>query len=158
MIKLDEKEEPKLTLWQMMKLTNEDCLDITDEDWDWGIAMCVNLDKDAEEGEEPDWYDRFMKVICMNINVIKYQPDYYTITDIAKFMWDNKDIFEPWFNENNGEGYRPKDYPELEPNADTGFYEAYMEPMECLIAGNYSDEDYKELYRLFEAKSKKEVN
>lgn len=142
-MKIKEEEMPKMSLYQLMKLTKEDCLDITGEDWDWGTAMCINLDSN----DETDGYNNLMKLICMNIDVIKYQPDWYTITTIEDFMWDNKDVFEPWFNKNNRMGYRPKDYKHIDPKEDSGFYEAYMEPLESLICGNYSDSDYHDLYK-----------
>ena len=150
-IKLDNSPAPEMTLWQLMQMLHNGDLDITGTRWDWGTCMCVDL----EPGEDEDYYNKFMRLICMNIKVLKYKPDWYTQTTIEDFMWNNRDIFKPFFNENNRVGYRPKDYKGISPDADTGFYEAYMEPLESLMVGNYTDEDYEYLYKQFEAKAAK---
>lgn len=120
-------------------------LDIADDTYDIGIYFdCARSWKEAKDG-----YDKFMLLLGCNILVKKYNPDWYTVCYISEFMWDNRDIFDPFFNENNREGYRPMDYKDLNPEKDSGFYEAYIQPFESLLSGGYSDEDYQTLYDAF---------
>jgi len=146
------EKEKLLSLWDTMKKYDNCCLDITGKEWDWGVAVCLDLE---EPEDESDYYCMFMHYVCINIQVTKYVPDWYTQTTIEEFLWENRDVFEPFFNENNREGYRPKDYDQIDPNEDTGFYEAYMMPMESLISGNYSESAYKRLYKKLIEKDKK---
>ena len=140
-----------MTLYEASQLSEG--LDITDKIWDIGIYF--ECPANWEEATD-DSYDRFMLLLGCNIKVAKWRPKGYTICDIAGFMWENRDVFGPFFNENNREGYRPADYgdsEELDPEEDSGFYEAFMQPFESLLAGNYTDEDYQELYEKLSMKA-----
>ena len=130
--------------------------DICDSDWD----LCVYFETSETEEPDEDAYDRFMRVIALNLLIDepeRYVPaDGYPSCRIADFMWENRDIFEPFFNENNRDGYRPEDYDELSPSFDSGFYEAYMMPFESLVVGNYTEEDYDYLTKKFREKAQTE--
>jgi hypothetical protein len=59
------------------------------------------------------------------------------------------DAFKKFFNEENREGYRPMDYENADDStSDDGFYEAYLEGLESLLIGNYSEDDYEKLVLL----------
>ena len=136
------KDIPRNSLWQLIATINTD-LDICDRDWDMGVAFWT--EKDPLHDKEADGYDKLMFIIAANTIYDEYRKDWYTPVNLGTFMWENRDIFDPFFNKNNRAGYRPKDYDELDPEADTGFFEAYMQPLESLIVGNYSDRAYEEL-------------
>ena len=129
--------------------TNGEGFDIGDKEWDWGIYF--GCPRDFHTGKDPDgnddYYDNLMLLFALNIKCYKLQPTWYTVCGVGEFIKENLKVFKKFFNKHNREGYRPKDYKEADdPTVDAGFYEAYMQPMESLIAGNYSYSDYKELY------------
>jgi len=118
-------------------------LDICDDTFDWGTFFC------CEENWEQckDYYDKFMLLLALNIKCVTIRNDWYSPCLVKEFIMENISVFKKFFNENNREGYRPQDYENADDgDADEGFFEAYMEPMESLLVGNYSEDDYKELY------------
>lgn len=140
--KIPERSMKKL--YELMRDIKFDGCDVSDTVWDWGTFFSCAKNWEACN----DAYDRFCLLLALNVDVIgPYQEDWYTACDWGKFMWDNNDVFGPWFNKHNREGYRPKDYKGLDPKKDTGFYEAYMQPLESLLCGNYSEESYDELFK-----------
>ena len=148
-ITLKIPEKTIATLYEASQVTGG--LDIADKDWDMGVYFeCPKSWEEANDG-----YDKFMLLLGCNIRVEQFSEDWYTTCYIAEFMWENRDVFDKFFNENNRKGYRPMDYKDLDPEADTGFYEAYMEPFESLLIGNYSDDDYMTLYKMLAAKAEK---
>lgn len=149
MITLQIPELKVQTLYEACLLTNG--LDIADRDWDMGIYFeCGKTWNDAV-----DWYEKLMMIFGINIRVERMDTVGYTTCMIADFLWENRDVFDVFFNEHNRHGYRPKDYNNLDPELDTGFFEAYMQPFESLLAGNYTDDDYKELYQMLSDKAAK---
>lgn len=148
-------EVPQLiptTLYNAIMMTNGEGFDICDDVWDWGIYFGCPKSFEECESKDPDmeydWYEALMLLFALNITCTKIQPKWYSVCLITQFIKDNIDVFRKFFNENNREGYRPMDYENAEDDTvDDGFYEAYMQPMESLIAGNYSYSDYEELYK-----------
>lgn len=128
-----------MTLYEIISFSGG--FDICDEDWDWGIYF--DFTKDSN-----DSYDKCMEFMAKNIEVIKLKKDWYSPCKVAEFIGNNLEAFKKFFNEENREGYRPMDYENADDRAsDDGFFEAYMEGMESLIAGNYTDSDYEKLLK-----------
>ena len=133
--------------WRLDAGDNDVEYDVCDDGWDWCCCLCFN--KIPEQGS--DSYTRFCTWLAKNLELDDPKDcldnfAYYGVTcKVADLMWAHRDVFEPFFNENNKRGYRPKDYGDIDPDADEGFYEAYMMPLESLIVGNYSEEDYSQL-------------
>lgn len=133
--------------WRLDAGDNDVEYDVCDDGWDWCCCLC--FPKIPEQGS--DSYTRFCTWLAKNLELDDPKDcldnfAYYGVTcKVADLMWTHRDVFEPFFNENNKRGYRPKDYGDIDPNADEGFYEAYMMPLESLIVGNYSEEDYAQL-------------
>ena len=136
------EKKPNKTLYE--RIVEEDGIDLADVDWDW----CTFIDCPTSWEEAKDGYDKFTLLCALNMII-----DENDCADVAAFLWENRDIFEPFFNKKNRSGYRPMDYEDISPDEDGGFYEAYMVPMENLICGNYSDKDYQELYEAFVKKA-----
>lgn len=119
--------------------------DICDDEYDWGVYM--DCYKSWEECD--DYYDRIILLFALNIRCVKYNDDWYSPCKVSEFIAENIKAFRQFFNEENREGYRPMDYENADDShSDEGFYEAYMMPLESLIAGNYSEDDYEKLYKL----------
>lgn len=137
--------------WRFDYDDNDAEYDVCDSDWDW----CCCLDFQKITSKDSDSYTRFCTWLAKNLELddpADYQGDIKqdrapcSVTcKVADLMWAHRDVFEPFFNENNKRGYRPKDYGDIDPDEDGGFFEAYMVPLESLIVGNYSDEDYSQL-------------
>ena len=143
-------KKPKLmemSLYAALKNKEMDGCDICDNDWDWGIYLGFPEDVDSvEECKEP--YDAFCLLLALNLKTKVVRPDWYTPCNVCEFIEENRKAFDKFMNEENREGYRPKDYEEpLKANEDDGYYEVYMATMENLIAGNYSDSDYEKLVK-----------
>lgn len=131
--------------WRLDAGDNDVEYDVCDNGWDWCCCLCFQ--KLPEQGS--DSYVKFCTWLARNLEI--EDPDEYTeepctvTCKVADLMWKHRDVFEPFFNENNRYGYRPADYGDIDPDEDEGFYEAYMTPLESLIVGNYSEEDYSKL-------------
>lgn len=140
------------TLWDLSikfdKDDNDASYDVYDSSWDWGCCLIFN--KYPEEGDGA--YERFCCWLAHNLELDPDDADVYSeerpdavTCKAADLMWKHRDVFEPFFNEQNKRGYRPKDFGEIDPDCDDGFFEAYMLPLESLMVGNYSESDYAEL-------------
>lgn len=125
-------------------------VDVGDVDWDWeAYFSCKNPDDESEEFV--DAYDSFMYLLGELTPVTRIRADedsksYFVIADFSGMLWNHREVFEKFFNEQNRVGYRPCDYPGCRYDEDSGFYEAFMMPLTGLMAGVYAEEDYQELY------------
>lgn len=139
-----EMKRNGITLYDMIQLAGGG-FDIADEDWDWGVYMdCRDSWEECE-----DYYDKLMLLMAEHIICLNYNSDWYSPCQVAKFITKHIEAFTKFFNEENREGYRPLDYAgSADAEKDDGFYEAYMMPLESLIAGNYSEDNYEKLYKL----------
>lgn len=141
-----KKDEP---LYDAVRRT--DGLDICDSVYDWGIFVYCEESLDKCN----DWYDAFMYVFCVNVICEKQVSDWYSPCRVTEFVKENMKAFKKFFNKENREGYRPKDYENSDdPDVDEGFFEAYLEGMESLLAGNYCDRQYRDLIQLLAGKEK----
>ena len=140
---------PKLSdvsFYEAMRSAGMDGCDICDVDWDWGIYLGVPEAGSLDECE--DSYDKLMLLFCLNIRCKEVRPDWYSPCYVAAFVEENRAAFDKFLEEENREGYRPSDYDApLKADEDEGYYEVYMQSMECLIAGNYCESDYEKLVR-----------
>ena len=118
-------------------------LDITGEDWDWGINFYCEPSLDECE----DYYDKVMYLIGCNVYVTKLVTDWYTCTTIEQFVIDHKQTFIKFMQEI----YRPEyiiDWDSL-PEDEEEFYEEFIDGlMVPLIAGDFTESDYGVLYNL----------
>lgn len=138
-------EQQETSLYEALVAERMDGCDICDVDWDWGIYLGIPDGAKSIDSCE-DGYDKFCFILCLNLKTKGIQPEWYTPCNVCGFIEEHRATFEEFFNEKNREGYRPSDYEgPLKPDEDKGYYEAFMEPMESLIAGNYSESDYDEL-------------
>lgn len=137
--------QPKNTsLYEALIANRMDGCDICDVDWDWGIYLGIPEAKSVEDCE--DGYDKLMLLLALNLKTTGINRDWYTPCNVCEFIEENRKAFDRFLEEENREGCRPSDYDhELSPKKDDGYYEVYMESMECLIAGNYAEEDYDKL-------------
>ena len=137
-------ELKETSLYEALLANRMDGCDICDNDWDWGIFLSLP-DGDSVESCE-DGYDKFCMLLCLNLRCKGIKHNWYTPCNVAGFIEEHRAVFEEFFNEENREGYRPSDYEgPLKANEDKGYFEAFMEPMESLIAGNYCESDYDKL-------------
>ena len=146
MITTEIKPEANRPLYEVIREVNQDGFDICDNDWDWGTYFGCEMSWEKCR----DFYEKCMLLFALNIKCIIFNDNWYSPCLVKEFIWENKEVFTKFFNEENKEDYRPMDYEghELDPNVDDGFYEAYMEPMESLIEGNYSERQYKKLFEM----------
>lgn len=123
----------------------EECFDIYDEDWDWCVAIDLWLDDSSGERAPSD---RFIEWLARNLEWISGDST-SCVCNAAEFMWEHREVFNPFFEENNVRWARPSAYKHLDPDEDSGFFEVYLCSLESLIVGNYSDEDYSRLLNAF---------
>lgn len=139
-------ETPKLenfSLYEMIMATGGEGFDCCDIDWDFAVFMtCEKTFEDCH-----DYYDKFMLLLCLNVQCEKYKEQWYSPCDFVSFFEANKKAINRFLNEENREGYRPKDYKHLDKNEDSGYYEVYFLSFENLINGNYCESDYEKLYK-----------
>ena len=144
------------SLYEVLKLQGHEDTDICDDIWDW----CSNLGYGSYDSfEEIDnhfgkdniegYYFKFILLCCLNIKVVKPQPQWYTVCKVSEFIDNNRKAFDKLMNEVNRDGFRPKDYDHFIEKDDKEelFYDVYMRTFENLIIGNYSDNDYKKLVK-----------
>lgn len=146
---LTKPEIPEeISFWQACKYNNLDGADICDTDWDWGIYLGFPENADSLE-ECEDGYDRFCLMLALNLKCKNLRQNWYTPCNVCGFIEAHRQTFEDFFNRKNREGYRPSDYEgPLKADEDDGYYEAFMQPLESMLAGNYCDEDYEELVKM----------
>lgn len=140
-------EIPKIenkTIYETLRLCNVNDMDICDDDWDWGI--CVQCEDNFEQCH--DYYDKFMLLFCLNVVCLKFNREWYSPCKVCDFIEQNRKAFDKFLNEENRESCRPMDFTsKLCCDEDNGYYEIYMQSLEQLIAGQYSERQYEKLYK-----------
>ena len=135
-----------VTLYEALRAANMDECDISDFDWDWGNCIVLPEAKSIEECE--DAYEKFILLVALNLKT-KAIERWYTPCDVCGFIEENRAAFERFFNEENREGYRPKDYEgPLKPDEDEGYFEAFMLPLGSLLNGDYCEDNYEKLVNM----------
>lgn len=132
------------SIYETLRMCGHSDMDFCDNDWDF----CVNMGCENTFEECRDYYDKFMLLLCLNIKCLKVNEKWYSPCDFVSFFEENKEAINKFLNEENREGFRPKDYKNLKPNEDSGYYEVYFMSFENLINGNYYESDYEKLYKL----------
>ena len=112
--------------------------DISDETYDWGTYISYTEDPE-------DDYERFMNFVMENTEMVSYNSDWYSPCKVTEFMLKYIDAFTKFFEEENGEAYRPSSYPGTDWANDETFYDVFLTSLESLLIGNYSEEDYSKL-------------
>jgi hypothetical protein len=151
--KTTEIQKGVTTLYEAIHKDDSMGLDITDQEGGWDMEAYLGCEKSWEATQ--DSYDRLMLLFACNIKVEGYHPDWDTQCYIADFLWENRRVFEKFFNKHNANEYRPIYFQrelqrrgkDLSPDEDTGFYESFIKPFISLVEGYYSPDDYEELFR-----------
>ncbi|MGN1337359.1 MAG: hypothetical protein ACI4WW_02675 [Candidatus Coprovivens sp.] len=137
-----------LKLFEFLELIDIDCLDICDDIWDWGVGFCI---PNIENKNDFDYYDKFIMLLAHNIEIIKYQKNWYSQCNITKFIMENLKAFTQFMEEENIDEYNPSKYLENEDEKDITddnsiIIDVYLPTLESLIIGNYSNSDYEKIY------------
>ena len=127
----------------LAKILDGECIDITGQIFDWGIAFgcSTSLEKCT------DYYDRIQFLFGCNIKLIKLVPNWYTQTTIENFIFEHRKVFEKFMEETYKEEYI-YDWSTIQ-NESEEFYDVFLDLMQGLICGNFSEEDYELLWNLF---------
>lgn len=131
-----------MKLIEFMEFSDNYGFDITDDIWDWGNYF--ETPRNFKECEN-DYYNLLMWHFANNIEIVKYQEDWYSICKVSEFIYKNIKAFNKFMNEENREGYRPNEYEEIESADDGLMVDIYLPTFENLINGNYSDDGYKKI-------------
>ena len=123
--------------------------DIADDVFDSGVYFDCNIVPVKDE----DAYEKVMRWIGENVEVVKFQTEGFTICKITDFIIKNRAVFDEFFNQVHIEEYQPRNFKELTDD-DEEFYDIYITPFEGLIVGSYSDRDYELLLTIIEKYSK----
>ena len=113
--------------------------DIGDYTFDSGIYF--ECDSNETLPINADSYDYCMRWLAENIEVYRFEPEWFTICHITEFIIENRQVFDELLNKIHVAQWQPKNYKQYT-EEDEEFYDMYIEPLEGLISGNYSDHDY----------------
>ena len=113
--------------------------DVYDTEIDMGVAFVFDCD------EEPtDNYEKFLSILADNVVVKDAFKDGALTCDFSGFYKPYNDKINDWYRKNGG-------HQEFE--GEEGYYDLVL-ATEGLVAGYYSEEDYKELCDIFTSKKK----
>lgn len=135
----------RISLYELFDLCDLDDTDICDDVYDWAVNFSCIVNK----SDCLDYYDKLMRLFATKIECNKYRPNGYTNCFVSQFIKDNMFVFTSFLNEENREYCRPKDYDDID---DDVFYDIYMQSIEQLITGGYSDRQYEVLYKMLGGK------
>lgn len=145
-LKLEPTDLPAMSFYDAMRVFKLDGCDITDPVWDWGVYLAKPEALSLKSARDP--YDKFLLILALNLQFDQYVPDWYSPCRVCEFIEANRQAFDKFLDEENQEGCRPSDYSEpLRSNEDEGYFEVYMQSMEGLIAGQYSEGGYAKLVK-----------
>lgn len=139
------------TLLEQMKLIG-DGFDIGDDVYDFGTYFGCEYEKPE------DYYDKCLTLIASEIELVKYQPKWFSTCKITDFIKKHQTKIDKWLNENFVEDWTPKHFQKeygVKKLTDDNeiFYELYIvEFFEKLCVGAFSEADYKEIYELLGGK------
>lgn len=139
----------KISLYELFGLCNLDSVDIADNTYDFAVNFACNLDKNKCK----DYYDKLMRMFAIGIECGNFEIWSSPVAhcDIVAFIRQHYTSFNVFMSHNNRDGYKPQEYDLVEEDTDL-WYDLYMNTFESLVIGNYSDEQYKELYQLMGGK------
>lgn len=127
----------------LAKILDGECIDITGQIFDWGIAFgcSTSLDKCT------DYYDKIQFLFGCNIKLIKLVPNWYTQTTVENFIFEHRKVFEKFMEKTYKEEYI-YDWSTIK-NESEEFYDVFLDLIQGLICGNFAEEDYEILWNLF---------
>lgn len=131
-----------MKLMEFMNFSNQYGFDIAADIFDWGVYFETPQPNKAE-----DYYGKLMVFFAEHIEMKNYRKDWYSICEIEKFIMEYLEQFTKFMDEENKEDYRPSNYEPLKDIEDYLMYDIYIPTLESLIVGNYSEQDYKKLYK-----------
>lgn len=139
----------KITLYELFDLTKMDSVDIADNVWDFMTNFGCKVKKDKCK----DYYDKLMRLFAINIECNHFELRSSPVAHcyISEYISKNINAFNTFMGKNNRDGYKPSEYKLVEEETDL-WYDLYMNTFESLVVGNYSDDQYKELYELLGGK------
>lgn len=134
----------KITLYDVICYNDGNGFDISDTYWDWGTYFeCPLKWEDCHS-----YCDACMLLFALNIEFVKFKSDWFSPCKVTEFIENNREAFDRFLNEAYREGYRPCDGDRLNADEDKGYYELYMDAMEQLLIGNFSESKYERLFQL----------
>lgn len=116
----------------------DDGFDVADDLFDMGVYFYAS-------DNCGDYYDRVMLFFAQNIEVVKFQKDWYTICKIAEFIEANREAFDNFMNEVYNDAWQPQNRPKYTID-DEEWYDLYIDCFLNLVNGNFSESDYELLY------------
>ena len=116
--------------------------DIADDTWDWGVYF----ESSNSKNECEDYYYLLMWYFANNIQIIKYQENWFSICKVSEFIFNNINVFDKFMNEENCVEFKPNEYEKIESIDDELMVDIYLPTLENLMIGNYSENGYKKLY------------
>lgn len=137
----------KITLYELFTLCGITETDIADNTYDYVVSFSCHLKK----GQCHDCYALFMRRIATQIECDKFDIDTPTLAhcDIRGFIRKNIDVFIDFMEKNNREEYQPSHYYEDLKGGidDETFYDLFFNTFNCLVVGDYTEEQYEELLK-----------
>ena len=112
-------------------------IDVCDTDIDMLVALCYDI------GSTEDAYDRFLGMLCDNVEVENINDAWGSdilVCKFTEFFESYRPALANWFKV---EGYDDSDFEFDEPEY------KLVEMLEGLISGNYSEDTYASLLRVF---------
>ena len=109
----------------------------------------LNLKTDIEKEKEgsTDYYDKYLKLVLLNMPVINSDGDNYAVCNCCEFIMDWYKAYTRFVNEEHRKEYTEAWYKanghDLSPDVDDGFYEVFLETFFWLLEGKYSERQYK---------------
>lgn len=111
--------------------------DVYDTEIDMGVAFVFDCDEDPTDN-----YEKFLSILADNVVVKDAFKDGVLTCDFSGFYKPYNDKINDWYKKNGG-------HQEFE--GEEGYYDLVL-ATEGLVAGYYSEEDYKELCDIFTSK------
>lgn len=132
----------EITLYDLARISDNSLdLDIGDNVFDWGEYIGFEL------GAEDDAFNEAMILFSKRVNVIKLQPEWYTICDVYFFIIKNRRKLDLFAQRIYVEEFA-KQFPKADPESED-FYDTYYNMLSDFIRGNLSDEEYKTFCEIF---------
>lgn len=126
----------------------QDGFDIGDNIFDYGVYFGYTFNSN-------DYDDKVLELMASKIDLIKYNPSWYSTCNITGFIDKHRSIFDNFMSMVYRDEYTPeylcKKYNLKQINKDTElFYSIYIELLfNDIVIGNLTDSEYKILYEMF---------
>ena len=135
---ITQPQKKTFTLYDVMQVSNHS-RDIGDKDFDF---ICY-----FEASDDPkDYYDKVMLLFALNLEVVSTNES-YIICDIVKFIEDNREKFDAFFNEVYSEEWQPQNMHHIDADSEE-YYDYYLDSFDKLCIGSFSKDEYEILYKI----------